>query len=294
MANVIPDPSFNVGVSNWRSTRGGVTVNLPSWDQVTYRTPPGAGRLTRVHATDTGTMNMITVTKFPTEPLRPWYGSAWVFNASPTPRPIRTVIVWQNAGGTDNFIEGTAPPQLLSTWYRVQVAGLLPATAVTLQLAIEGRTGWTQNQYWVADDTVLEGSRSIVASEDGLHIALVDIQAWPEENFERSNAVLPIQGRQEPIVLLDTLRLPSSEITFLTRTTDEATALLDVLAQPGRLHLMGTCPGIQDIWFAPLSTRRQRLSTTKASDERRLWATNIQQVVGPAVITPLARAKEDL
>lgn len=123
-------------------------------------------------------------------------------------------------------------------------------------------------------------SRAVVSTADGTQVAVIDIQEWPTHDMQRGAALLPIVGRAEPVVLLDTLRLPSSTITFLTRDATEANALLDVLQYRGKIRLISPCPGVESIWFVVMSTSRVRLTNT-GTEVRRLWPTNIQEVTAP-------------
>lgn len=123
--------------------------------------------------------------------------------------------------------------------------------------------------------------RATLTTEDGTQVAVCDIQEWPDHNMARAAAVLPVVGRAEPVVLLDALRLPSSQITFLTLDAAESNALLEVLRYPGRIHLVSPCSGVENIWFTALSTTRTRLTNT-GGEVRRLWPTQIQEVSAPA------------
>ena len=280
MSNVLPDPHFDSSVAAWRCTRG-TSIASTTLTTAEFRSPPSACRLTRVHATDTGTMNVGTIATFPTEPGRLWYGSAWVLNKTATARSFRCAVVWQDSGGVDTFMYGIAPPAVLNAWYQVQVAARVPAAAVSVQFNVEGRQGWTNGQFWDMDDVVLENARSVVSTEDGLLNVLVDIQAWPDLDYQRDSSVLPIAGREEPIVLLDTLRLPQSEITFATRTDEEAEIFLTAMRMRKRLFLQAQCAGIPDTWFTVLSVTRSRVSTSRADNQIRLWSARIQEVKGP-------------
>ncbi|MFB6943400.1 hypothetical protein ACFWGL_12390 [Streptomyces sp. NPDC060286] len=122
--------------------------------------------------------------------------------------------------------------------------------------------------------------RAMVRPAEGAPGAVVDIQQWPERTHERASSVLPIVGRADPVVLLDTLRLASSSITFLTRDAAENAALLDVLSTPGPLQLLSPCAGVEEVWFTALTTTAARL-TTNPADPRRLWETVVQEVAAP-------------
>lgn len=129
--------------------------------------------------------------------------------------------------------------------------------------------------------TILVGTQSLVTTEDGLLSAFVEIQEWPEFDFERSATVLPIVGRETPIVLTDRVRLPQSEPVFLTRTVDEAADLLAVLKYRGRIQIQSPCEGVENGWFIVTGFTRTRL-TNRGTELRRLWPTKVQEVEAPA------------
>lgn len=128
--------------------------------------------------------------------------------------------------------------------------------------------------------TVPGTGRAVVRPATGTTGAVVDIQQWPDRTFERSNSVLPIVGRRDPVVLVDELRLPGSTITFLTLTAAEGAALLAMLRTTGPLQLLSPCAGVEDTWFVPLDAKPARL-TNNGSDVRRLWDVTIQEVAAP-------------
>ncbi|MEV7915807.1 hypothetical protein ACQKNQ_12655 [Staphylococcus pasteuri] len=122
--------------------------------------------------------------------------------------------------------------------------------------------------------------RAVLRAPGGSLGAVVDIQQWPERTHERASSVLPIVGRADPVVLLDTLRLASSSITFLTRTAAEGAALLDVLRSTTPLQLLSPCAGVEDVWLTVLDAKPARL-TNDGNDARRLWEVSVQEVAAP-------------
>ncbi|MYR93388.1 MULTISPECIES: hypothetical protein [unclassified Streptomyces] len=128
--------------------------------------------------------------------------------------------------------------------------------------------------------TVPGTGRAVLRAPGGAPGAVVDIQQWPERTHERASSVLPIVGRADPVVLLDTLRLASSSITFLTRDAAEGAALLAVLRSTTPLQLLSPCAGVEDVWLTVLETKPTRL-TNDGNDARRLWETSVQEVAAP-------------
>lgn len=128
--------------------------------------------------------------------------------------------------------------------------------------------------------TIPAGTRAALVTEDGVARATVSIQEWPSHRFERFTVTLPIRGRAEPVVLTDTVRLPTSEIVLLTLTANEADRLLTVLKYRGRVQLQSACPQVENGWFIVLGFDRDRL-TNKGTEARRLWPVQLQEVEGP-------------
>jgi len=135
-------------------------------------------------------------------------------------------------------------------------------------------------QQATTDVLIPAGTLPTLTTMDGTASAVVEVQEWPTFTFDRSSSVLPIIGREDPVVLIDRVRLPSSEVVFLTRTQDDAGALLLVLKNRGPLILETPCPAVEDVWMIALSFTRERL-TNRGDDFRRLWPTRFQEVPAP-------------
>ncbi|MEV6790909.1 carbohydrate binding domain-containing protein [Streptomyces sp. NPDC051320] len=153
--NMIPDPGFEDGTGDWAGTRGtGNAVVTHETDIV--HTGTGALRITRVHPTDTGTMN-ISDGSYVAAAGQTWAGRAWVYAGQNTagPQAMRVAVVWEDSAGTDTYMYGTAVTVQPGEWHLLTVSAVLPAGAASARLNVEGRSGWTVGQYWIADDVRL-------------------------------------------------------------------------------------------------------------------------------------------
>lgn len=165
--NLLTDPGFEAGTGAWTCSRG-ASIGVVTYEHSVVHSGTGAARLTRVHATDTGSLNLQqTSLTYPAAAGQTWTASAWVYNGSSTPRDIRMALVWRNATPTDTFIFGTIPPQLVGQWYQVTVSTVLPAGTVAVYPSIVGNTGWTVGEWWVADDVRLARTDTLVGPDMG-------------------------------------------------------------------------------------------------------------------------------
>ncbi|MGW4305069.1 hypothetical protein [Streptomyces californicus] len=149
--NRVTDSEFEAGTGAWVCSRG-ASVGTVSWESAIVRSGAGAARITRVHPTDSGTLNMQQGgVVYPAAPGQVWTAHAWVYNGSTVARDMRMGIVWRNSSGTDTFILPALTSVPPGTWVRLAVAGTLPAGAVSVYPSIVGGTGWTVGEWWVAD-----------------------------------------------------------------------------------------------------------------------------------------------
>ncbi|NEC45768.1 hypothetical protein [Streptomyces sp. SID8016] len=149
--NSVVDPGFETGTGAWACSRG-ASIGAVAWERGTVRSGTGAARITRVHPTDTGTLNMQQGgVVYPAAPGQAWSAHAWVYNGSTVARDMRMGIVWRNSSGADTFILPALTSVPPGTWVRLAVAGTLPAGAVSVYPAIVGGTGWTVGEWWCAD-----------------------------------------------------------------------------------------------------------------------------------------------
>ncbi|WP_050497639.1 hypothetical protein [Streptomyces griseus] len=149
--NVLSDPGFETGTGAWACSRG-ASIGAVTWERGTVRSGTGAARITRVHPSDVGTLNMQqTGVTYPAAPGQTWAAHAWVYNGSAVARDMRMGIVWRNSSGADTFILPALTSVPPGTWVRLAVAGTLPAGAVSVYPAIVGGTGWTVGEWWCAD-----------------------------------------------------------------------------------------------------------------------------------------------
>ncbi|MFI1942064.1 hypothetical protein ACH44C_33640 [Streptomyces purpureus] len=150
--NAVPEFIFEAGVGSWVCTRG---ASIGEVTQETVIVHPGhkglmAARLTRVHATDTGTLNMSDHIQHPAAAGQQWAASVWVYNPGGNGTPsMRVGIAARDGAGTDTITFGSAPAAPIGVWSRLTASATLPAGTVSARITVEGRSGWTQGQYWV-------------------------------------------------------------------------------------------------------------------------------------------------
>ncbi|WP_327268817.1 hypothetical protein OG233_14165 [Streptomyces sp. NBC_01218] len=167
--NLVPDPSFAAGIGAWVCTRG-ATIGVTSWERSVVHSGTGAVRLTRVHPTDTGVLNMSNGLTYACAPGQIWTGSAWVLSSVAAANAFRVGLVWKTSGGTETIIYGTAPSVTsASGWVQVTVTATIPATAVNVRLIVEGRSAWAVNEWWVADDVRLARTDNVVGGDNPDH-----------------------------------------------------------------------------------------------------------------------------
>ncbi|WP_406143308.1 hypothetical protein [Streptomyces anulatus] len=165
--NVIADPGFETGTGGWECTRG-ASIGVVSWVQGIVRTGTGALRVTRVHPTDTGTMNLRDMTGIvPAAAGQTWAGSAWLYAGGAATNAMRVALVWRTSGGTETYIYGAAPGTPPGSWQQLTVSAALPAGAVDVRLGIEGRSSWTVGEWWQADDIRLARTDTLVGDDNG-------------------------------------------------------------------------------------------------------------------------------
>ncbi|MGW1463836.1 carbohydrate binding domain-containing protein [Streptomyces sp. NPDC002308] len=190
--NVVSDPSFEAGIGAWVCTRG-ATIGVTSWDRSVVHSGTGAVRLTRVHPTDTGVLNMSNGLVVACAPGQVWTGSAWVLSSVAASNAFRVGLVWRPTGGTETIIYGTAVPVTsASGWVQVTVSATIPATAVDVRLIVEGRSAWAVGEWWVADDVRLARTDNLVGDDRADHFPF-DVTASGERM-----TVLGISGTTSP------------------------------------------------------------------------------------------------
>lgn len=163
--NVITDPQFEQGIGAWACSRG-TSIGVVSWEEHGGRAGTGAARITRVHPTDTGSLNMqqVAVT-YPAAAAQTWTASAWVFSASAVARDMRMGIVWRNAATVDTFILPVVTSVPPGEWRQLTVTGTLPVGAVAVYPSIVGGNGWTVGEWWRADDARLARTDNLVGTD---------------------------------------------------------------------------------------------------------------------------------
>ncbi|MEU0102388.1 hypothetical protein [Streptomyces sp. NPDC006267] len=193
--NVVIDPDFEAGTAAWACSRGS-SIGAVSWDRSIVHTGTGAARLTRVHVSDTGTLNLIPGVVYPAAPGQAWAAHAWVYNGSLTARDMRMGIVWRDNVGADTFILPAATSVVPGQWVRLEVAGTLPAGAVSVYPSVVGGSGWTVGEWWVADTVRLACTDTVAvdAFEEfpfdvtvgGEQVTVTAIGDVPADNFGRT------------------------------------------------------------------------------------------------------------
>lgn len=165
--NQVADPGFESGIGTWVCTRG-ASIGVTSWERNIVHSGRGASRLTRVHPTDTGTLNMSDATggAKPAAAGQTWVGSAWIFSAGAAANLMRTNIIWKDGAG----VETATAPNGTSTkagdgWIFVTHSAIAPAGTVSVRLSVEGRSAWTVGEWWVADDVRLARIDTLVGPD---------------------------------------------------------------------------------------------------------------------------------
>ncbi|MER7697044.1 hypothetical protein [Streptomyces sp. NPDC096095] len=197
--NVVADAGFEAGTAAWACSRGS-SIGAVSWDRDIVHTGTGAARLTRVHVSDTGTLNLIPGVVYPAAPGQAWAAHAWVYNGSLTARDMRMGIVWRDNVGADTFILPAATSVVPGQWVRLEVAGTLPAGAVSVYPSIVGGSGWTVGEWWVADSVRLACTDTVTIDDDdfeefpfgltvgGEQVTVTAIGPAPADDFDRTVA----------------------------------------------------------------------------------------------------------
>ncbi|WP_228181996.1 carbohydrate binding domain-containing protein [Streptomyces anulatus] len=163
--NILPDPGFETGTGQWECTRG-TNIGVVSWERDLVRTGTGALRVTRVHPTDTGTMNLRDPSGIvPAAAGQTWAGSAWVYAGGAATNAMRVALVWRTSGGTETYVYGAAPGTPPGSWQQLTVSATLPTGAVDVRLGIEGRSSWTVGEWWQADDIRLARTDNLVGDD---------------------------------------------------------------------------------------------------------------------------------
>lgn len=164
--NLLPDAAFESGVGGWACTRG-ATIGTVTPETGVVHSGRSAARITRVHPTDTGTLNIGDTTGvLPAAAGQTWAGSAWVNSNGASVNAMRVALVWRSAAGAESFIYGTAQSiSRANGWTLLTVSAVLPAGAVAARLGIEGRSAWTVGEWWVVDDVRLARTDTLVGPD---------------------------------------------------------------------------------------------------------------------------------
>ncbi|MFJ9887185.1 hypothetical protein ACIQRW_15125 [Streptomyces sp. NPDC091287] len=196
--NQLADPGFEAGTGAWACSRG-ASIGVVTWERGIVRSGTGAARITRVHLTDTGTLNMQQAgVTYGAAPGQTWAAHAWVYNGSMVARDMRMGIVWRDAGGVDTFILPTLTSVAPGQWVRLAVAGTLPAGAVSVYPSIVGGSGWTVGEWWIADDARLARTDTYVGTDmpaefpfdvtiGGEQVTVTSIGPVPADDFVRTS-----------------------------------------------------------------------------------------------------------
>ncbi|MFE3400796.1 carbohydrate binding domain-containing protein [Streptomyces anulatus] len=165
--NALADPGFESGTGAWACTRG-ASIGVVSHETGIVHSGAGALRVTRVHPTDTGTLNLWDPTAILAAAAgQTWAGGAWVYSGGASANNMRVAIVWRDSGGAETFVYGTAPSVSAGTWTYLSVSATLPAGAVGVRLGVEGRSTWTVGEWWIADDVRLARTDTHLAADMG-------------------------------------------------------------------------------------------------------------------------------
>ncbi|MFS0697812.1 hypothetical protein [Streptomyces nitrosporeus] len=164
--NVQPNPNFEEGTGLWGCSRGD-SIGTVSWERDIVHSGTGACRLTRVHPTDTGTMNLAERwVVYPAGPGQVWTGRVWVYSGGAATNAMRLALVWQTAGG-DVFAYGTAVPTGPGYWQELTVTATAPVGTTGVRLSPEGRSAWAVGEWWIADDLRLARTDTLVGDDQG-------------------------------------------------------------------------------------------------------------------------------
>lgn len=164
--NQILDPGFEQGTGTWACTRG-TSIGAVSWDRSFFHSGTGAARLTRVHPTDTGTLNMSDPNgAVPAAAGQVWTGAAWVLSAGATANAMRAAVIWKDGAGVETNVSGTGVSiRSGDGWAQVTITATAPAGTTSVRLLIEGRSAWTVGEWWVADDLRLARTDNLVGTD---------------------------------------------------------------------------------------------------------------------------------
>ncbi|WBB59350.1 hypothetical protein O7599_27800 [Streptomyces sp. WMMC500] len=130
------------------------------------------------------------------------------------------------------------------------------------------------------DEVPSAARRARLQTATGAFPTWTEILEWPEETYDRDNAVLAIHRSPAPVVVFDSLRMPHSTLSLLTRTEADYIQMESVLSQNERLVLDPECPAValgNTVTFVVLSATKERVSG-RAGDWRRMWHLSIQVV----------------
>lgn len=117
----------------------------------------------------------------------------------------------------------------------------------------------------------------------------VELATWPTRRFVGRQAVLPVLGRRDPVVLSDVHSTGEGVWTFITRTDPATAALLAVLANVMGIVVYRAQPGssIPSV-TAAIGVIEERRYSGAGDDQRRLVACEVQEIAPlPATALPL-------
>lgn len=167
--NALTDPVFETGIGTWICTRG-ASIGVTSWERDVVHSGRGAVRLTRVHPTDTGTLNMSDATggAVPALPGQTWKGSAWVYSNGAAVNAMRVNIIWKDGAGVETAVAPAGTNAKAGDgWILVTHSAIAPAGTVSVRLSVEGRSAWTVGEWWVADDVRLARTDTLFDADMG-------------------------------------------------------------------------------------------------------------------------------
>ncbi|MFS0695134.1 hypothetical protein [Streptomyces nitrosporeus] len=196
--NLQPNSGFETGTGLWGCSRGD-SIGTVSPERTIVHSGTAAIRLTRVHPTDTGTMNLAERWVFyPAGPGQTWTGRVWVYSGGAATNAMRLALVWQTAGG-DVFAYGTAVPTGPGYWQELTVTATAPAGTTGVRLSPEGRSAWTVGEWWIADDLRLARLDDLADDDQpdefpfavalgGEQVTVLGISGAAGDGFERVSA----------------------------------------------------------------------------------------------------------